>query len=154
MQKIAKIIIFAGAALLYIVAVYDNWQFNAIAVRGTQGAYPFWVGVSSSAVNPLIGLGGIFLVPFVLNKGAITRSVIAIVMLPALFTYVGKSIQLVRNIIRAGGSIQWHWGDIKLVVITMLGAALVIFAYIMLFRASKTSPTLRSSGPAQKRAAP
>ena len=154
MEKIAKIIIFTGAALLYIVAVYDNWQFNAIAVRGTQGAYPFWVGVLSSAVNPLIGLLGIFLVPLVWNKGTITRSVVALVMLPALLMNVGKSIRLVSNIIRAGGSIQWHWGDIKLVVITMLGAALVIFAYIMLFRASKTSPTLHSSGTAQKRAAP
>ena len=44
--------------------------------------------------------------PFVLNKGAITRSIVAIVMLPALLIYVGKSIQLVRNIIRAGGSMQ------------------------------------------------
>lgn len=137
MQKREKIIILTGATLLYIIAVYNNWYFNEIAIRGSKGAYPLWLGVLSSVVNPLIGLLGIFLVPFVANKGAITRFIIAIIMLPALLVYVVPSIRLVRNIIGAGSSIQWHWWDVKLIVISTLGTALMVFAYITLYRVNK-----------------
>lgn len=139
MHKATKIIILTGATVLYLVAVYDNWHLNEIVVRGTKGAYPLWQGALSSLVDPLIGLLGLFLVPVVLNKGRIARVVVGIIMLPATLVYGGHLIRVARNVIRAGGFgfENWHWWGIKLVALSILGTALIIFAYITLFRAKK-----------------
>ena len=139
MHKATKIIILTGATLLYLVAVYDNWYLNEIAVRGTKGAYPLWQGVLSSLINPLIGLLGLFLVPVVMNKGRVARVVVGIILLPATLTYGGQIIRVARNVIRAGsfGFENWHWWGIKLVALSILGTALTIFAYITLFRAKR-----------------